>query len=123
LTGDLGSGKTTFIQGLAQGLGIRKRVISPSFILLRGYQIPRSTVHRSLFTSFFHLDLYRLEKNLALEIKNLGIDEIWSKKENLLAIEWAEKIKNILPKNTIWLKFKNLGNNKRKISIRQFKFI
>ncbi len=105
LTGDLGSGKTTFTQGFAEGLGIKDRVISPTFILMRKYQ------------NFYHLDLYRLETEIEKEMENLGITDIWKDEKNVMIIEWAEKIKNLLPKETIWIKFENLGEEKRKITI------
>ena len=107
LVGDLGSGKTTFVQGLAKGLGIKKRVISPTFIIMRHYPIAH----------FYHIDLYRLEKNIEHEIKGLGLEEIWGKQENIVAIEWAEKIKDLLPKNTIWITFEQFDENSRKIMI------
>ncbi|MBI1863850.1 tRNA (adenosine(37)-N6)-threonylcarbamoyltransferase complex ATPase subunit type 1 TsaE [Candidatus Woesebacteria bacterium] len=108
LVGNLGAGKTTFIQGLGLSLGI-DRVISPTFILMRKYKTKRF--------SFYHIDLYRLEVNLKEEIKNLGITDIWGKKENVVAIEWADKIKDLLPKNTIWINFKNIKNQERQIEI------
>lgn len=109
LTGELGSGKTTFIQGLAEGLGVKGRIISPTFILMRKYLASKF--------DFYHIDFYRLEDNLENEIKNLGIDDIWEKKDNIVAIEWAEKIKNSLPKDVIWLRFENIGKDERKIVI------
>ncbi len=114
LTGDLGSGKTTFIQGLAQGLEVRGRIISPTFILMRTYELAQEK-------KFYHIDLYRLENNLESEIENLGVPDIWGKKDNVVAIEWAEKIKEILPKSVIWIKFKNLGEDERKITIKEKK--
>ena len=116
LTGDLGSGKTTFVQGLAKGLGIKKRVISPTFMLMRKYNI--SINHQpSPINNFYHVDLYRLEENVEKEIVNLGVKDIWSDSENIVAIEWAEKIKDIIPKDAVWIKFENVGKGKRKISI------
>lgn len=109
LTGDLGSGKTTFTQGLAEGLGIEGRIISPTFILMRKYLAPK--------LNFYHIDFYRLENGLENEVKNLGIDDTWGKENNIVAIEWAEKIKDTLPAGTIWVRFENLGEEKRKILI------
>jgi len=109
LTGDLGSGKTTFIQGFAEGLGIKDRIISPTFILMRKYSYSK--------LNFYHIDFYRLENNLENEVKNLGIDDTWGKENNIVAIEWAEKIKDLLPKGTIQLSFENLGEENRKILI------
>lgn len=109
LTGDLGSGKTTFVQGFAEGLGISSRIISPTFILVRKYGLTGK--------SFYHIDLYRLEDDVEGEVKNLGINDVWEKKENIVVIEWAEKIRNVIPKSASWIKFENLGENKRRIEI------
>jgi tRNA A37 threonylcarbamoyladenosine biosynthesis protein TsaE len=67
--------------------------------------------------NFYHIDLYRLEEKIEQEVKNLGIEDIWREKQNLVVIEWAEKIKNIIPKIAIWIKFENLGGDKRRIII------
>ncbi len=109
LTGELGSGKTTFVQGLAKGLGIKQRAISPTFILMRKYS--------SRSKDFYHVDLYRLEDNVEREVRNLGIEEIWNDPQNIVVIEWAEKVKNMLPKNKMWIEFENLGEDKRKIEV------
>lgn len=116
LTGELGSGKTTFVQGLAVGLGIKQRILSPTFILMRKYQL-RITNNELRITGFYHIDLYRLEENVEDEVRNLGIDEFWKNHENIIAIEWAEKIKSMVPKNAIWVEFKNMGEDKRKITV------
>ena len=105
LTGDLGSGKTTFVKGLAQGLGIKKRILSPSFTLIRQYG------------RFYHFDLYRLEDKI--DIKKLGLEEIWQNPYNIIAIEWAEKIKENLSDKAVWIDFQYLGKNKRKIEIKK----
>lgn len=119
LSGDLGSGKTTFVQGLASGLGIKQRVISPTFILMRKYntqlKIKSSKfkiTNQSSKVYFYHVDLYRLGGNIEGEVKNLGLDEMWGKPENIVAIEWADKIKKILPKNAIWINFKSLNSGR-----------
>src|SRR3989304_6681375 len=83
LTGNLGSGKTTFIQGLAEGLGVSTRVISPTFILLRKYSLGEM--------SFYHVDLYRLETGVEKEVVNLGLSDIWGRKDNLVCRLLLEK--------------------------------
>jgi len=105
LYGDLGSGKTTFIQGLAKGLGIKKRVISPTFVFMKQYK-----------PSFYHVDLYRINK--VKEARDLGLQEIFEDKEAIVAIEWAEKIKKILPKKRIDIYFDYISENQRKIRIK-----
>lgn len=109
LTGKLGTGKTTFAQGFAKGLGIKDKIISPTFVLIRQHQIPQSK------RTLFHIDLYRLGNNLATH--ELGLEEIWSNKQNIILIEWAEKIRNLLPKNTTWISFETTAENHRQINL------
>lgn len=116
LSGNLGSGKTTFVQGLAKGLGIKQRIISPTYIILRKYELGIRNNGKK-FKNFYHIDLYRLEKDIEREIINLGIEEIWSDPENIIVIEWAEKAKDIIPKNAIWIEFENLGKDRRRILV------
>lgn len=108
-TGDLGAGKTTFIQGLAHGLGIKSKIISPTFILMRTYKGNKF--------NFYHLDLYRLEGNIENQVKDLGLEDIWIEKDNVIAIEWAEKAKELLPQNTKYIKIENVGESERKFII------
>lgn len=105
LVGGLGAGKTTFVQGLAEGLGITSKIISPTFILLRKHG------------NLYHLDLYRLEDRVEHEVENLGLTDIWGRKDSVVVIEWAEKIKQMLPKETKWITFENIGEDERKITV------
>lgn len=109
LTGDLGSGKTTFAAGFAKGLGIKNSIISPSFVLIRQHKLPKSQ------KILFHIDLYRLE-NLN-DIKSLGLVEILNNPNVIVLIEWAEKAKNILPKKVARVKFKTIDTETREIKI------
>jgi tRNA threonylcarbamoyladenosine biosynthesis protein TsaE len=113
--GDLGSGKTTFIQGLAKGLGIERRIISPTFIIVRHYELkPKTSSVKP--KNFYHIDLYRTEtKN---DLLGLGMDEIIRDKNNIVALEWAQKLGNMLPKKRIDIHLEYLGENKRKITIK-----
>lgn len=114
LQGDLGAGKTTFLQGFAKGLGIKEKILSPTFILMKKFKIvQRLTLH--YFKNFYHIDCYRLENKEDLEM--LGIKEIISDPKNIVAIEWPEKIKDLLSKNTIEIKFNHLEENKRELTI------
>lgn len=117
LIGDLGSGKTTFTQGLAGALGIKERVISPSFMLVRQYEIrDRQYAKRNTrYVNLYHVDLYRLEGEI--DVSQLGLPEIWENQDNLVIIEWAEKIKDQLPKNCLVIEFENLGGDKRKLKM------
>lgn len=108
LTGELGAGKTTFVQGFAKGLGIKDKIISPTFVLIRQHKIKNKK-------NLYHIDLYRLEA--IKELQSIGLKEICSNPNNIVLIEWGEKAKDILPKNTIWIKFENLEGNKRRITV------
>lgn len=110
LIGQLGSGKTTFVKGFAKGLGVKKRIISPSFVLIRPYSINKKS-----YTHLFHIDLYRLES--LFDIRGLGLEEIWNNPYNIIVIEWAEKIKKILPMKRTEINFEYLGKMKRKIEV------
>lgn len=111
LHGDLGSGKTTFVQGLAQGLGITQRIISPTFIIMRTYQ-----AHASGFKHFYHVDLYRIKSER--DIEGLGLLEIMQDPENLVVIEWPEKIENLLPDKRVDLFFEYIADDERKITMK-----
>ncbi|TSC96142.1 MAG: putative ATP/GTP hydrolase [Parcubacteria group bacterium Athens1014_26] len=116
LSGELGSGKTTFVQGFMKGLGVKHHITSPTFIIFRKHKI-----EGMCFGYVYHFDLYRIEKSK--EIIDLGFKKIinppTSEFKNLILIEWPEKIKNILPKDTMWIEF---GHGKqiniRKINIK-----
>jgi tRNA threonylcarbamoyladenosine biosynthesis protein TsaE len=117
LTGELGSGKTTFVQGLAKGLGIGSRIISPTFIIVRKYPLKAKDKEVN-FKSFYHVDLYRLEQDLDKEILNLGLPYLWSDPQNVMVIEWAEKIRDFVPSSATWIFFEALSENKRRIEIK-----
>lgn len=113
LYGDLGAGKTTFIQGLAKGLGIKKRITSPTFMFVKQYEM-RDVPDRSHLSRFYHIDLYRIEKTE--EADGLGLEEIFNEPKTIIAIEWAERIKKILPKERTDIYFQYLDNDQRKIN-------
>jgi len=121
LIGTLGAGKTTFVQGLAQGFDLKSRIISPTFMLLRKY--PLITLKNPEFSNLYHLDLYRLEGDINDEIVNLGINEVWNTKGNLVIIEWAEKAIEMLPENAWTVDFSYIDFDTRKIIINNKKVI
>lgn len=116
LHGNLGSGKTTFVQGLAKGLGISQRIISPTFIIMRSYTIKkfRSKDDKPLSEKmFYHVDLYRIRN--ATDIEGLGLQEIMEDKHAIVVIEWAEKIEKFLPKQTKRIYFTYRNEHEREI--------
>ncbi len=110
LIGDLGSGKTTFTQGCAKRLGIKKIITSPTFVLEKIYELPGKK-HRH----FVHIDAYRIDDSK--ELIDMGFKDLIKNKQNLILIEWADKIKSILPKDCIKINFSHKGKDKRKIVI------
>jgi len=110
LYGDLGSGKTTFVQGLAKGLGIKNRIISPTFIIARHYKINDLV--------FYHIDLYRTET--LHDFLSIGLDEILEDNLNIVAIEWAEKMKDMLPKKRIDIRLNVVDDNQRELVIERY---
>ena len=124
LTGELGSGKTTFAQGALKGLGAKGPYTSPTFVVMKEYgkkipisksQFPtKSQNHKSKIFNIYHLDAYRVESK---DILDLGWEEIVAGKNNIVIVEWAERIKAIIPKKAIWLGFEHLKEDERKISV------
>lgn len=109
LYGGLGSGKTTFTQGFAKGLGITTRLLSPTFIIVRRYPTPK------IQGFFYHIDLYRIEGEN--DLLGLGLTEILSDKDSLVFIEWADKLGDLLPKKRIDVRFSVTEDGKHNIFI------
>ncbi len=98
LSGDLGVGKTTFTQLLLKRLGVIEKVTSPTFVILKKYDIDFKN-----YKKVWHMDCYRLEDVKELEV--LDFQEIIKDKEALIIIEWAEKIKEAIPADAFWMRF------------------
>lgn len=103
LVGTLGAGKTTFVQAVAKQLQIKRKITSPTFVLLNQYPAKLKTGKKILI---YHLDLYRV-KNFK-EADALGLKEFWGKHDTVTFIEWADKITKYLPKKTKLIKFSGL---------------
>lgn len=110
LYGDLGVGKTVFAQGVASGLGIKRKVISPTFIFMRSYPV----LQHNQKLEFYHIDLYRVENQT--DLISLGLSEIFSP-DSIILIEWAEKIQKALPRKRYEVKIQKTGEKNRKIRI------
>jgi tRNA threonylcarbamoyladenosine biosynthesis protein TsaE len=117
LQGDLGAGKTTFVQGFLKGLGSKKRVVSPTFVLMKRHKLS-PTQGAKKFSNVFHIDAYRLKKPQQFEV--LGMEEILSDPRNVVLIEWPEQAREFIPKNALWLKFSyGKKENERTITIKR----
>ena len=108
LEGNLGGGKTTFAQGFARGLGIREKVLSPTFVIMRGYN--RRMFH---FRRFVHMDAYRISG--VKELRLLGWQDILQDKNAIVLVEWADRIRRALPKEYIRIQFEFVDEKTRKI--------
>jgi tRNA threonylcarbamoyladenosine biosynthesis protein TsaE len=96
--GELGAGKTAFTQGIARALGIKHRMLSPTFLIERKYQIRNSN-----FDTLYHFDWYRLHKKR--ELDSTTFFRILKNPKALVIVEWADQIREALPKNTLLLYF------------------
>ena len=105
LEGVLGSGKTTMVKGIADGLNIEEHVTSPSFTIMTSYQGD---------IKLYHIDLYRIHSTD--EILDLGIEEVFSG-DGISVIEWGDRAAELLPKDCVRIRFELLGCQQRKISI------
>ena len=125
LEGELGAGKTTFTKGFSKALGIKEKVLSPTFVLIHKHKI--HTQH-STFNTLYHIDAYRL--NSEKDLLKLEIKEIFADPKNIALLEWADRVKKIVPKNAVWIHFKYIdpeaepsvrygaGKNKRRVTIK-----
>jgi tRNA threonylcarbamoyladenosine biosynthesis protein TsaE len=137
LSGDLGSGKTTFAQGVLKGLGAKGPYTSPTFVVMKQYKTKFSIFNfqfsnnsqitkldkqkkykiqntKYQILNIYHIDAYRVGPE---DILDLGWEEIIAGKNNIIIIEWAERIKRIIPKGAVWLELEHLKEDERKIII------
>lgn len=115
LVGDLGAGKTTFAQGFAKGLGIKHRMVSPTFLIFRSYPIKSSfrAQAKQSYKNFYHVDAYRIQS--PKEFNALNFHSLLLEPRNILLIEWADKIKKILPKDTLLINFQHGSKENERI--------
>ena len=98
LHGELGAGKTAFVQELGKLLGVKETITSPTFVIMKRYQTARNS-----FKNLVHIDAYRLES--VDEMRVLGFKPLLKEKDTIICIEWAEKLEELLPKNALHLHF------------------
>lgn len=108
-SGDLGTGKTTITQIMCKILGVKEKIISPTFVIMKKYDI-----NNGKFRNLIHIDAYRLEESK--ELMHLGWEEIISNEENLVIIEWPEKTKEIIPTDAIKISLTHINEHTRGIS-------
>ncbi len=106
--GDLGAGKTTITKEIAKQLGILVKVVSPTFVIMKIYKTKNDK-----YKNMVHIDAYRLDKSK--ELLNLGFNEMLKDKDNLIVIEWPERVEDCLPSNTHKIKLDHKDDTKRVI--------
>lgn len=104
LQGELGAGKTTFVQGIAQGWGSTDSVSSPTFILVNAYR-------RGDGGQIFHMDAYRLDSTG--EAEELDLDSMLT--EGALIVEWPERMQGLIPNERLWVEFTQSGEEEREM--------
>ena len=109
LEGELGAGKTVFVKAFAKALGIKDKIKSPTFVLIKKYKIPKTDGH------MYHLDCYRLRDGKDLMI--LGIQDFLRESHNIVFIEWSERVKKILPSRHIKVHIDHIDQHTRKLRI------
>jgi tRNA threonylcarbamoyladenosine biosynthesis protein TsaE len=107
LQGDLGAGKTTFVQGIANGWGSLDSVSSPTFILVNIYR-------RADQSQLFHMDAYRLDS--MPEAEELDLDSMLA--EGALIIEWPERMDGLVPAERLWIKFEHVDDEEREMKFK-----
>ncbi len=117
LQGDLGSGKTTFTQAVARALGITCRVTSPTFVIMKNYRlsggIASPTSKAMPWRNLIHIDCYRLD--VPKDLLRLGWKEIVADKNNLILVEWPERVGELLSNPSLKIKFEVVDETSRKI--------
>lgn len=106
LQGELGAGKTTLTQGIAEGWGSLDSVSSPTFVMVNLYRAPEGT-------PLYHMDAYRIES--LPEAEQIGLDDLLA--EGALILEWPERIEPILPAQRLWLSLAHVSETERQLEI------
>ena len=110
LTGPLGAGKTAFVKALAKELGIVEHITSPTFVIMKAYQVTEHDWIKRLV----HIDAYRVED--IDEMKVLHLDELFDETGTVICIEWPEKIKSLIPEDSLMISIAPLSEEKRTIT-------
>ena len=110
LMGELGAGKTMFVKAFAKALGVESPVTSPTFILMRPYEIAFGR-----YKMLYHIDAYRIDSYE--DFSPAGLGEILDDDDSVVIIEWADRVRELIPDNAIWIHIKHTGENTREIEV------
>ncbi len=114
LTGDLGAGKTTLVQGLLEELGAERPYVSPTFVIMKQYDLETSNANG--IVRIYHADAYRVETK---DFETIGFSEWLSDPEGLTLLEWPERVAELLPPQCIEISLKSVSETDREISVEQ----
>jgi len=113
LSGDLGAGKTTLTKELAKQFGIKENILSPTFVIMKIYNINSNSKYYSHFKKFIHIDAYRLDSSE--ELLKIGWDKLINDKDNLIFIEWPEKVIECIDNTNFKITLSHVDNENRLI--------
>jgi tRNA threonylcarbamoyladenosine biosynthesis protein TsaE len=109
LSGDLGAGKTTFVQQLGKLLGVSEHITSPTFSIMKWYDTKHGVLKKLI-----HIDLYRIESDK--ELIPLKFTDVLKQPKTVVCVEWPERGQSLLPKETIWIKIENQADEQRLVT-------
>lgn len=109
LSGELGAGKTSFVKGVAMGLGIQDTIKSPTYTLLREY-------HYGHNQNLFHFDFYRLEDDSSFDLEH--VQYTFGLPSSICICEWPERLHNSLPEPDCWISFRHISDIEREITVK-----
>jgi len=115
LSGDLGSGKTTLTKEIAKQFGIKENIVSPTFVIMKFYDINKNSIYFKHFKKLIHIDTYRLENSE--DLFKINWLEIVSNRDNLIIIEWPEIMEKYLDREVLWFSLKHIDDQTRTIEI------
>ena len=111
MSGDLGAGKTTLTQEISKELGVKKSVVSPTFVIMKIYKTNSSQDDFKSIKKLIHIDAYRLEGSKELE--KIGWSDLYNDKDNLIIIEWPENVKDCLDDKSHFVYLSHLDEENR----------
>ena len=109
LVGNLGAGKTTFIQALSKALGVKERVTSPTFVYFHEHRLKKGPIK-----TLVHADAYRAD---ARTLRGIGLEEYFGDPGTVVLIEWADRAKEIMPRDALRIRFVHLKGDRRRIEL------
>ena len=111
LSGELGAGKSTFVRALGRALAIEEHIISPTFLLIKEYKVTSPVYGKDLLV---HVDAYRATSK---ELAALNLRNIVREKGNIVVVEWADRVRDIIPEDAVWITFEIADISVRRVNI------